>query len=103
MFFVFFVFFFNFQFEKKMAGLVDFDQMSNQQKKDYVINNILKGSNFTDPFVTTFDWSTSSMQLHVPYVTVIGFLRTLDFDRICRELVGKKTPQEMFAIVFGSL
>ena len=86
-----------------MAGLVDFDQMSNQQKKDYVINSILKGSNFTDPFATTLDCSTSSMQFHVPSVMIIGFLRTLDCDRICRELVGKKTLQEIFAIVFGSL
>ena len=84
-----------------MVDLIDFDQMSNQQKKDYVIKCNLKGSNFTDLSATTLDWSTSSMQLHVPSVMVLVFLRTLDFDRIYSQLVGKKTPQEMFNIVFG--
>ena len=77
-----------------MVDLIDFDQMSNQQKKDYMIKCILKGSSFTDPSATTLDWSTSSMQLHIPSVMVLGFLQTLDFDRIIVNSLVKKHPKK---------
>ena len=32
---------------------------------------------------------------------VFSFINSLDSDRICRELVGMKTPEEMFKIVFN--
>ena len=81
--------------------LIDFDKMSNQGKKEYIMRGILRGTNFTDPFATTLDWSTPDRPITVPSVLVLSFLRHLDFDRICAELTGKKTPKEMFDIVFG--
>ena len=54
----------------------------------------------SDQNATTLDWSTSSIQLHVPSNIIFSFLRTMDIDRICEELTGKKTPQELIEILF---
>ena len=54
----------------------------------------------TDPNAATLDWSTSSIQLHVTYNIILSFLRTMDIDRICEELTGKKTPEELIEILF---
>ena len=73
--------------------LIDFDKMSNQEKKEYIIRGILRGTNFTDLFSTTLDWSTPDRQITVPSVLVLGFMRHLDFDRICAKLTGKKNTE----------
>ena len=73
--------------------LIDFDKMSNQEKKEYIIRGILRGTNFTDPFSTTLDWSTPDRQITVLSVLVLGFMRHLDFDRICTKLTGKKNTE----------
>ena len=80
--------------------LIDFDKTSFEEKRLMIIRDILPLTNVTD-FSPTLDWSTSSMQIHVPSSTVLSFINSLDFDRICRELVGMKTPEEMFKIVFN--
>ena len=80
--------------------VVDFDEMTYQQKKDLIVKGLLKAYNFTDPTATTLDWTSSSPGLYVPSIMVLTVLRTLDFDRICSELTGKKTIKEMFKIVF---
>ena len=80
--------------------VVDFDEMIYQQKKDLIIKGLLKAYNFTDPPATTLDWTSSMQGLHVPATMVLTVLRTLDFDRVCSELTGKKTIKEMFKIVF---
>ena len=46
--------------------VIDFDEMSYQQKKDLIIKLLLKGCNFTDPSVTTVDWTSSLPGLFVP-------------------------------------
>ena len=48
-------------------------------------------TNFNDISAATLDWSTSTMPLTVSSSMVLNFLRSLDFDRICSQLVGKKT------------
>ena len=80
--------------------LIDFDKMSFEEKRLMVIRDILQMTNVTDLSSPTLDWPISSMQLHVPLSMVFSFINTLDFDRICRELVGMKTAEEMFKIVF---
>ena len=80
--------------------LIDFDKMSFEEKRLMIIRDILRAANVTD-FSPTLDWSTSSMQIHVPSSMVFSFVNSLDFHRICRELFGMKTPEEMFKIVFS--
>ena len=70
--------------------VVDFDEITYQQKKDLVIKGLLKAYNFTDPIATTLDWTSSMSGLHVPTTMVLAVLRTLDFNRICSELTGNK-------------
>ena len=89
--------------QQQQQMLIDFDKMSFQEKREQIICSILMATNFTDAFVTTLDWSTSSMQLHVPSTMVLHFLRRLDFDRICSLLVGKKHLKKclkLFLVVF---
>ena len=80
--------------------LIDFDKCLLKKNVLMVIRNILHMTNVTNLSSPTLDWSTSSMQLHVPSSMVFSFINTLDFDRIYRELVGMKTVEEMFKIVF---
>ena len=77
--------------------VVDFDEMTYQQKKDLIVKGLLKAYNFTDPTATTLDWTSSSPGLYVPSIMVLTVLRTLDFDS---ELTSKKKIKEMFKIVF---
>ena len=77
--------------------------MSSEEKRLMVIRHILRMRKATDLSSPTLDWSTSSMQLHVPSLMVFSFINTLDFDRICGELIGMKTAEEMFKIVFNIL
>ena len=77
--------------------VVDFDEMTYQQKKDLIVKGLLKAYNFTEPTATTLDWTSSSPGLYVPSIMVLTVLRTLDFDS---ELTSKKTIKEMFKIVF---
>ena len=77
--------------------VVDFDEMTYQQKKDLIVKGLLKAYNFTDPTATTLDWTSSSPGLYVPSIMVLTVLRTLDFDS---ELTSNKTIKEMFKIVF---
>ena len=79
--------------------VVDFDEMTFDQKKKLIIEGLLKAYNFTDLTATTLDWTSSLPGLYVPSTMVLTVLRTLDFDRICSQLVGKKN-KEMFKIVF---
>ena len=58
-------------------------------------------TNFNDISATTLDWSTSTMPLTVSSSMVSNFLQSLDFDRICSQLVGKKTVKEVLLIVFN--
>ena len=75
--------------------------MSFEQKKEFVIKGLLKAYNFNDPTAAALDWLSSMPSLHVSSHMVLTILRTLDFNRICSELVGKKTVKEMFVIVFN--
>ena len=61
----------------------------------------MKAYNFNDLSATTLDWSSSIPGLQVPAEMVLCVLRSLDFNRICDKLKGKKTVKEMFQIVFA--
>ena len=58
---------------EQQQTIIDFDKMSFEEKRKQVIHSILLATNFTDVFATTFDWSTSSMQLHVSSTIVLQF------------------------------
>lgn len=60
---------------------------------------MLKAFNYEDISATTLDWSTENFELKVSSEMVLSFLRSLDFNRICSELVGKKTVEEILSIV----
>ena len=54
--------------------IINFDEMSFEKKKEFVISHLMKAYNFTDPTATTLDWSSSMPGLHVPasvFLTVI--------------------------------
>ena len=85
---------------EQQQTLIDFDKMSFQEKREQIICGILRAINFTDAYATTLDWLTSSMQLHVPSTIILHFLRYLDFDRICSQLVGKKKNLKKCLILF---
>ena len=74
--------------------------MSFKEKHVIIIRDIFRMTNVTD-FSPALDWSTSSMQIRVPSALVFSFINNLDFDRICRELVGLKTSEEIIKIVFN--
>ena len=80
--------------------VIDFDEMSYQQKKDLIIKLLLKACNCTGPSATTLDWTSSLPRLFVPSTIVLSSLASFDFDRICSKLTGKKSVREMFKIVF---
>ena len=61
--------------------VIDFDEITYQQKKDLIVKGLLKAYNFTDPTATTLDWISSSPGLYVPSIMVLTVLRTLDFDK----------------------
>ena len=70
--------------------VVNFTEMSFEDKKKLVLKNSLKACNYEDITATTLDWSSSSPRLTVPSQMILNVLQSLDFDRICSELVGKK-------------
>ena len=78
----------------------DFDEMASEQKKDFIIKIFLKASNFTETTATTLNWSTPKYELHVSVSMVLSVILSLDFERICSQLVGKKTFSEIFKIIF---
>ena len=69
----------------------DFDEMTSEQKKYFIIKIFLKASNFTKTAAKTLDWSTPTYELHVSNSMVLSVILSLDFERICSQLVGKKT------------
>ena len=81
-------------------NVIDFDETTYQQKKGFIIKLILKASNFTNPKASTLDWSTSISELHVPSSMVLSFLISSDFERICSQLVGKKSNSKVFKKMF---
>ena len=72
-----------------------------EEKKKIIVEAILKATNFNDISARTLDWSTSTMPLFVNSSMVLTFLQTLNFERICGQLTGKKTVEEIFKIVFN--
>lgn len=80
--------------------MVNFDNMTSEEKQKKVIAMILQMTNFTD-LSPTLDWLIPSIRLHVPSIMVLSVLRSIDYERILRELVGEKTIPEIMTIVFN--
>ena len=74
----------------------DFSEKSFEEKKEFVIQIILKMTNFNDPSARTLDWSTTTKPLFVNSILVRSFIRSLNFERICSQLTGKKTVEESY-------
>lgn len=55
--------------------IINFDEMSFEKKKEFVISHLMKVYNFTDPTATTLDWSSSMPGLHVPASVVLTVIR----------------------------
>lgn len=55
--------------------IINFDEMSFEKKKEFVISHLMKAYNFTDPTATTLDWSSSMPGLHVPASVVLTVIR----------------------------
>lgn len=58
-------------------------------------------TNYNDISARTLDWSTSTMPLFVNSSMFLSFIRILDFERICSQLTGEKTVEEIFKIFFN--
>ena len=69
--------------------LIDFDKMSFDERRSFVIRCILKATDFNDLSSKTLDWSVPSREIHVSSNIVWRFVTFLDYDKICSELVGK--------------
>ena len=80
--------------------MVNFDNMTSEEKQKKVIAMILQMTNFTD-LSPTLDWLIPSIRLHVPSIMVLSVLRSIDYERILRELVGEKTIPEIMTIIFN--
>lgn len=78
---------------------INFTNMSVEDRKKFVIKLLLNGSNFEDISVTFLDWSTSNKTKLVSSQIVLSFIQSLDFNKICGELVGKKTVSEILLII----
>ena len=83
--------------------LIDFDKMSFDERRSFVIRCILKATDFNDLSSKTLDWSVPSREIHVSSNIVWRFVTFLDYDKICSELVGKKSNEEMLKIVFNHI
>ena len=79
--------------------LIDFDKMSFDEKRSFVITCILKATNFNDLSLETLDWSVPSREIHVSSNIVWRFVTFLDCNKICSELAGKKSIEEILKIV----
>ena len=55
--------------------IINFDEMSFEKKKEFVISHLMRAYNFTDPTATTLDWSSSMPGLHVPASVVLTVIR----------------------------
>ena len=55
--------------------IINFDEMSFEKKKEFVISHLMKAYNFTDPTATTLDWSSSMPGLHVAASVVLTVIR----------------------------
>ena len=73
--------------------VVDFTGMSFEDKKKFVLKNLLKAYNYEDITAATLDWSSSTAGLTMPSQMVLTVLQSLDFNRICIELVGKNSER----------
>ena len=69
---------------------INFTNMSVKDRKKFVIKLLLNGSSFEDISATFLDWSTSNKTILVSSQIVLRFIQSLDFNKICGELVGKK-------------
>ena len=78
----------------------DFTDKNFQEKKEFVLKMVLDIANYNDISARTIDWLTSAMPLFVDPVIVSSFIRTLNFQRICSQLTGIETADEIFKIVF---
>ena len=78
--------------------------MSFDEKRSFVIITcILKATNFNDLSSETLDWSVPSREIHVSSNIVWRFVTFLDYKKICSELAGKKSIEEMLKIVFNHI
>ena len=83
--------------------LIDFDKMSFDERRSFVIRCILKATDFNDLSSKTLDWSVPSREIHVSSNIVWRFATFLDYNKIYSELVGKKSSKEMLKIVFNHI
>ena len=83
--------------------LIDFDKMSFDEKRSFVIRCILQTTNFNDLSSETLDWSVPSREIHVSSSIVWRFVTFLDYNKICSELAGKKSNEEMLKIAFNHI
>ena len=78
---------------------INFTNMSVEDRKKFVIKLLLNGSNFEDILATFLDWSTSNKTILVSSQIVLSFIQSLDFNKICGELAGKKNLSEILLII----
>ena len=83
--------------------LIDFDKMSFNEKRIFVIRCILKTTKFNDLSLETLDWSVPSWEIHVSSNIVWRFVTFLDCNKICSKLVGKKSSEEMLKKAFNHI
>ena len=82
-------------------GLINFNNMSFEEKKQFVVKLICKMTNLSHPNQKFCDWSTESMPLDVSKEIVISFLNHIEFDIICSRLDGYKSIKEILDVIFN--
>ena len=82
-------------------GLINFNNMSFEEKKQFVVKLICKITNLSHPNQKFCDWSTESMPLDVSKEIVISFLNHIEFDIVCSRLDGYKSIKEILDVIFN--
>ena len=82
-------------------GLINFNNMSFEEKKQFVVKLICKMTNLSHLNQKFCDWSTESMPLDVSKEIVISFLNHIEFDIVCSRLDGYKSIKEILDVIFN--
>ena len=82
---------------------IDFTGKTFDEKKKMVVDIVYKMCNYNDLSAASLDWSIPNHPLFVNPQMVLSFVRKLNFDRICADLDGVKTGDEIFKIIFSDM
>ena len=85
---------------KVSDDVVDFPNMSDEEKKNFVVECVNKICN-VDKSSSVRDWSTDGKALYVPRSFINGFMNNLNKKKIVEKLSRKKTVMDVLDLIFS--